>query len=64
MKEKKGLNFCDLGEKDDLEMVVVVWSVKEKKYNSVWFVTYHVHFFYPTTNLIGAPVRDLIEPSP
>jgi len=35
MKEKKGLNFCDLGEKDDLEMVVVVWSVKEKKYNSV-----------------------------
>jgi len=33
MIERKGLNFCDLGEEDDLEMVVVVWSVREKKHN-------------------------------
>jgi len=31
MKEKKGLHFCDLGEDDDLDLVVVVWSVREKK---------------------------------
>lgn len=31
MKEKKGLNLCDMEEDDDLESVVVVWSTREKK---------------------------------
>jgi len=31
MKEKKGLNFCDLGEDGDLEPVAVVWSVRQRK---------------------------------